>query len=222
MAPIAPRDLPAVDESQAERAEKAAKVVANMPKMFADHAKAIAVIPGVKKAAFGFGGRWGKGLISMRDENGAWIPPSFIEISGGSFGLQLGFESSDLVLIFTDKDAVNSLLRAKLTLGGTASAAAGPVGRQAEAGTPILLNSGILSYSHSSGLFAGISLEGSALTIDDSSNRKVYGKYISGDEILLDRRVQTNETVAPFLDALEQYVPASWEERHQATTMLLE
>jgi lipid-binding SYLF domain-containing protein len=204
----APRELPAVNVAEAQRARAAAEVLADLPEELAEKAEAIAVIPGVKKAAFVIGGRWGKGLISVRgSENGQWIPPSFIEISGGSLGFQLGIQSTDLVLVFTDADAVNSLLRGKLTLNGQASAAAGPIGRDAQAGVDLLMSSGILSYSHAKGLFAGVSLDGSVITIDDTSNHKVYGKYINGDEILIDRRVASNEVVSPFLDALDQHMP---------------
>lgn len=203
----APRDLPEVRTSEAARALSAGEVLADLPEKLAKQAKAIAVIPGVKKLALGWGGRWGKGLISMRDDNGFWIPPSFIEISGGSFGFQLGVQSTDLVLIFTDADAVNSLLRGKLTFNGNGSAAAGPYGREGQAGVDVLGSSGILAYSRAKGLFAGVSLDGSAITIDDTANHRVYGKYINGDEILMDRRVASNEVVAPFLDALDKHIP---------------
>jgi len=178
-----------------------------MPKWFEKDAVAIAVIPGVKKAAFVFGGRWGKGLISARDEYGNWIEPSFINIGGVNWGLQLGVQSTDLVLVFTNRDAINALLRTKLTLNGDAQAAAGPVGRYAKAGVTIGMQSGILAFSHNKGLFVGISLDGSALTVDDSANAKVYGKYINGDEILLARRVESNEAVEPFLAALNRRMP---------------
>src|SRR6185369_12704637 len=109
-------------------------------------AKAIAVIPGVKKAAFVFGGRWGKGLLTRRGEDGRWIPPSYIQIAGGNFGFQAGIQSTDLVLIFTSEDAIDSLLRGKLTLNADASAAAGPWGKKLQVGVPILLNSGIYAF----------------------------------------------------------------------------
>jgi lipid-binding SYLF domain-containing protein len=144
----------------------------------------------------------------MRDPDGRWIPPSFIQISGGNFGLQAGVESTDLVLIFTSEDAIRSLLRGKLTLNADASGAAGPIGRQAQVGVPLLLNSGIYAFfPRSKGLFGGVSFDGDAITIDDSSNQRVYGKYINGDEILLDRRVEVNTVVAPFLNALEMHSP---------------
>ena len=119
----------------------------------------------------------------------------------------LGVESTDLVLVFTDESAINALLRGKLTLNADASAAAGPFGRTLTVGVPILLNSGIWAYSRSKGLYAGISLDGSAITIDDSSNARVYGKYISGDEVLLYRRVEPQAAVAPFMNAIERYSP---------------
>jgi lipid-binding SYLF domain-containing protein len=216
---VAPRDLPPVYKDEADRAKEAANIVSTMPgRSMVRGERAVAVIPGVKKAAFLFGGRWGKGLLTMRDENGHWLPPAFIQITGGNFGFQAGFESTDLVLIFTSESAIRSLLRGKLTLNADASGAAGPVGRKVEAGVPVLLNSGIYAYSRSSGLFAGVSLDGSVVTIDDSSNEKVYGKYINGDQILLDRRVEGNAAVAPFLNAMEAYSPSIPAEQAQATT----
>jgi lipid-binding SYLF domain-containing protein len=190
-----------------DRARSAANVIADSPRSMICGARAIAVIPGVKKAAFGFGVRWGRGLLTMRDEDGNWLPPSYISITGGNVGFQAGIQSTDLVLIFTNTDAVRSLLRGKLTLNADASAAAGPVGRKAQAGVPILMNSGIYAFSRSKGLFAGVSLDGAAITIDDTANARVYGKYINGDQILLDQRVEPNVAVAPFLNALATYSP---------------
>jgi lipid-binding SYLF domain-containing protein len=205
---MVPRTLPAVYQEEFNRAVSAAEVISDFtPQGMIEDIKAVAVIPGVKKAAFGFGARWGKGLISRRDEEGAWLPPSFIEITGGNFGFQAGVQSTDLVLIFTNEDAVNALLRGKLTLNADASAAAGPIGRKAQVGVPILINSGIYTYSRSRGLFAGVSLDGAAITIDDTSNHRVYGMGASGDSILIEERVAANEAVAPFLNALETFSP---------------
>jgi lipid-binding SYLF domain-containing protein len=206
---IAPRDLPELASAEAERSRDAAEVLSKLPaRRMVPGERAIAVIPGVKKAAFGFGARWGRGLMTMRDEDGRWLPPSFIQITGGNIGFQLGLQSTDLVLIFTDEDAINALLRGKLTLNADASAAGGPWGRTLSAGVPILLNSGIWAYSSSKGLFAGVSLDGSAITIDDGSNARVYGKFISGDEILRYRRVEPQAAVAPFMNAIEHYSPS--------------
>jgi lipid-binding SYLF domain-containing protein len=206
---IAPRDLTLVYQREADRAADAARVLERFPNQgMIEDAKAIAVIPGVKKGAFGLGARWGKGLMTKRGPDGRWLPPSYIEITGGNVGFQAGFQSTDLVLVFTNEDAINSILKGKLTLNADASAAAGSVGRKAQAGVPILVNSGIYSFmSKSRGLFAGVSLDGAAITVDDTANQRVYGKYITGDQILLDRRVEVNEAVAPFLNALETYSP---------------
>lgn len=205
---IAPRILPEVYEAEAARSVDAANVVKDAPgqDMIRD-AKAIAVIPGMKKGAFIFGGRWGKGLMTKRDPDGHWQPPSFIEIAGGNVGFQAGYQSTDLVLIFTDERAIQSVLRGKLTLNADASAAAGPIGRKLQVGVPILLNAGIYAYSRSHGIFAGISLDGATIKIDDTSNQRVYGKCIDGSEILLDRRVLPNTVVAPFLNAMESVSP---------------
>jgi len=199
---------PLVYQDEMRRAERAARIINRISMDTIRNAKAIAVIPGVKKAALVFGHRWGKGLLTRRGEDGRWIPPSYIEISGGNFGFQAGVQSTDLVLVFTDESAVKALLSGKLTLSADASAAAGPKGKKAKASVPIPLNSGIWAWSDSKGLFAGGSLDGAAVTIDDSSNARVYGKSISGDEILTHRRVEVNPAVSPFLNALEMRVSA--------------
>jgi lipid-binding SYLF domain-containing protein len=154
-----------------------------IPDELMEHAVAVAVIPHMVKGAFGLGGTFGKGLVSHR-VNGKWAAPAFIEIGGGSFGLQLGVQATDVILVFTSEDGFKGLLDGKLKLGADAGIAAGPVGRKAEAGTDILLKSPVLSYSRSKGLFAGVSLEGAVVTIDDSANKKVYGKDVTGHDIL--------------------------------------
>src|SRR5262245_59834353 len=120
--------------------------------------------------AFAIGFRWGKGVLSRRDETGRWLPPSYINLRGASIGPQLGFQMTDLILVFTDHKAVEALLKGKLTLGVGASASAGPVGRDLSIGTDVLLRSAIYSYSRAKGLFAGVALNGTTITIDDSSN----------------------------------------------------
>jgi lipid-binding SYLF domain-containing protein len=171
-----------------------------------ERAVAIAVIPNMKKGAFGLGGTYGKGLVSRR-MNGKWGAPAFIEIGGGSFGLQLGVESTDVVLVFTSENGFKGLLDGKVKLGADAGVAAGPVGRKAEASTDVLLKSPVLSYSRSKGLFAGVSLEGAVVTIDDSANKKVYGKDVTGHDILEGKAVRVNSDVAPFVHALEMASP---------------
>src|SRR3954469_22727755 len=160
---------------EAMRAESAAAVLheimdapdQGIPDGLLKKAYGIAVIPHVVKGAMGIGGRYGKGLVAERNADGGWGTPLFIEIGGGSFGLQLGVEATDVVMVFTNRDGIRPLLKGKLTIGADASATAGPVGRNAEAGTDVLLNSAIYSYSRSKGLFAGIALDGAVIQLDD-------------------------------------------------------
>jgi lipid-binding SYLF domain-containing protein len=199
-----------------DRSTNAAKVLGEImtiredgiPEELMAHAKAVAVIPHVVKGALGLGGQYGKGLVSTRLENGRWSTPSFVDIGGGSFGLQIGVQATDLILVFTDDSGFRGLLKGKVKLGADASVAAGPVGRKAEVGTDVLLKSGVFAYSRSKGLFAGISLDGSAVTINDSANEAVYGKEVTAQDILLRGRVSSNDVVAPFMQALERYSPA--------------
>jgi lipid-binding SYLF domain-containing protein len=201
--------------AEADRVAEAAGVLTeimsipenSIPEELMARAHGIAVIPHVVKGAFGIGGQWGKGLMSQRHEDGGWSPPAYIEIGGGSFGLQIGVQASDIVLVFTDEDGLKGLLKGKLKLGADASATAGPVGRNAEVGTDILLRSAVFAYSRSKGLFAGISLDGSVVSIDDSANAKIYGKNVTGEQILLGKGVQTNATVEPLLKSIQKVSP---------------
>jgi lipid-binding SYLF domain-containing protein len=201
----------------AERAQNAAEVLRDtvgisekgIPQELLSGARGIAVFPRVIKGAFIVGGRYGKGLVSQRMPDGRWSTPAFVEIGGGSVGFQIGGAATDLVLVFKNDEGIRSLLKGKLTLGADVSVAAGPVGRSAEAGTDVRFDSAIYSYSRSKGLFAGVALNGAAITMDDSANRKVYGKSVSGEDILLERQVKMTSTVKPFVDALEKYAPRS-------------
>jgi len=199
---------------QGERAQAAASVLTEImgipekgiPDELMGRATGIAVIPHVVKGAFGIGGRYGKGLMSQRMSNGQWSAPTFVDIGGGSVGFQLGVEATDLVLVFTNKEGVNSLLKGKVKLGADATVAAGPVGRKGEIGTDIKLNSAVYSYSRSKGLFAGVSLDGAAITIDDSGNQKAYGKDVRAEDLLMGK-VKSNAVVMPFMNALAKYSP---------------
>jgi len=146
-----------------------------VPEELLQSAQCIGIIPGEKKLALGIGGNYGKGLVTCRTAKG-WSAPLFISIGGGSWGLQLGGESTDIVMIFRNRSGVESLLSDKFKIGGDASAAAGPVGRHAEAGTDVKLNSEILTYSRSKGAFAGISLNGAVVQPDESGNTAMYGE----------------------------------------------
>jgi lipid-binding SYLF domain-containing protein len=138
-------------------------------------AQGIAVFPGVLKAAFIVGARYGQGVFVARMPDGSWSEPSFINLVGASFGFQAGAESTDLVLVFRTKKSVEALGTGDITLGGTVSVAAGPIGRSAQASTDIQLKAEILSYSRTRGLFAGAALDGAGLQIDKDSNMSIYG-----------------------------------------------
>jgi lipid-binding SYLF domain-containing protein len=202
-------------KDEADRATKAGSVLSEImaapdqgiPEDLLEKAHAIAIIPHVVKGAFIVGGRYGKGLIARRTEAGNWSAPAFITIGGGSVGFQIGGSATDLVLVFTNEDGLKPLLKGKFTVGGDASVAAGPVGRTASGSTDITLSSAIYSYSRSKGLFAGVSLAGASITMDDSANQAVYGSPVTGEDILLRGKVRTNTIVRPFIASLEKYVP---------------
>src|SRR4030042_5677447 len=137
-----------------------------IPPALRNNTQGIPIIPGVIKAGFVIGGRHGSGIMVVRDKKGEWSTPSFVALTGGSIGWQVGAQSADIILVFKSRRGINNMMKGKFTLGGDASIAAGPVGRQVEAGTDVQLKAEIVSYSRTRGLFAGLSLEGAALQID--------------------------------------------------------
>jgi len=169
----------------------------------------VAVIPGVKKAAVGIGGRFGFGAASCRQGGEhAWGPPLMIEFKGGSFGLQIGGQETDVVLLFMNQKGVEYLLRDKFTLGADASIAVGPVGRAGEAATDVQMRAEILSYSRNRGLFAGIALEGTSLKQDEKENRVLYGPLVSPRDLLLKTGRETPAEARSFIAALQRLAPA--------------
>jgi lipid-binding SYLF domain-containing protein len=176
-----------------------------IPPVLLRDAKAIAIIPGVIKGAFVVGGRHGTGVLSVKDDAGKWSDPLFVSITGGSVGWQVGGTSTDLILVFKSLRDVESLMKGKFTLGADAAVAAGPVGRKVSAATDVMLKSGILSYSRSRGLFAGVSLEGAALLIDDDANAVYYNKPgITPGDVLGGSGKKTPET-EKLQQLLKQY-----------------
>jgi lipid-binding SYLF domain-containing protein len=157
-----------------------------IPKELLDTAEAIAVFPGVIKAAFVFGGRGGQGVISRRVKGG-WSAPAFFNLGGGSFGPQIGAQRTDYVLLIMNESGLNGLLKDKFELGGEAGIAAGPVGREAAASTNPRMDAGILSYSRSKGVFIGAALKGAVISPDNDLNEAVYGK--KADQVLQSPRV---------------------------------
>src|SRR4051812_23911293 len=173
------------DESSrlAESARVIQEIKPEIPQDYWDRARCVGVIPGLKKAAFIFGGEYGKGVLSCKAGD-AWSAPVFIELAKGSWGFQAGAEQVDLALLVMNESGVDKLLRNKTTLGADASVAAGPIGRRGAVGTDAALSAEILSYSRSKGLFAGIDLSGGVLRPDEDSNRQIYGANASPRTIL--------------------------------------
>lgn len=147
----------------------------SIPPSLLARAYAIAVIPNVIKVGFGLGARRGKGVIVVRHEDNSWSNPAFITLTGGSFGFQIGAQSTDIILVFKTRSGVEGITNGKLTLGADASIAAGPVGRHTSAATDLTFKAEVYSYSRSRGLFAGVALEGAGITMDRKSNAAFYG-----------------------------------------------
>jgi len=168
------------------------------------NAKCIAVIPSMIKIAVGFGGNHGKGVATCRTENGSWSAPAPISITGGSWGLQLGGQAIDLVMVVTNQQGMEHLLSSKFKLGADASAAAGPVGRDAGADTDIKMKAEVLTYSRARGLFAGIDLNGAVVTQDKDETHLLYSKFVPFSEIL-SGKVRPPDVARPFLAAVRKY-----------------
>jgi lipid-binding SYLF domain-containing protein len=154
-----------------------------IPQDLLGKAKCVAIIPGEEKAAFIFGGNYGKGLATCRTASG-WSAPMFLAVGGGSVGFQIGASFTDVVLLFMNDHALQSLMSDKFTIGADATVAAGPVGRQAAADTDIKLKAEILSYSRSKGVFAGVSVDGAVVQADHSGDKAMYGSDTTHQEIL--------------------------------------
>jgi lipid-binding SYLF domain-containing protein len=156
-----------------------------IPPALLHKARAIAIIPGFLKAAYVIGGEHGKGVVCVRHDDGAWSDPAFISMTGGSLGFQIGVEKADIILVFKDRESVETIANGKFTLGGSASVAAGPVGRSAQASTDINFVAEVYSYSRAKGIFAGISINGASLDMDKSANERFYRNFdIKVDDIL--------------------------------------
>ena len=175
----------------------------NVPHWLLDRAYAVAVLPEVIKGGLVFGGRYGSGVMSLRQPDGSWSNPVFITIAGGSWGFQFGVQSTDLMLVFTSKASVEGLIGGKVTLGADASVAAGPLGRQGAAATDIGMNSQIYSYSRNKGLFFGIALDGSAISIDHKAYASYYEKPgILASDITSPTASHTHESGEKFIATL--------------------
>jgi SH3 domain-containing YSC84-like protein 1 len=199
-------------KDETKQSDKAARVFDEImnapdkaiPKTVLDSAECIAVFPSVIKAGFVVGGRGGRGVASCRIGH-TWSAPAYFNLAGGSFGLQIGAQSTDFVLLFMNKEGINHLISSKFEVGGDASVAAGPVGREAGASTDWKLGAQILSYSRSRGLFAGLELKGVAITPDSDDMRDVYGSGVTAKEVLQDSKFTAPETVRQFPQTLTKY-----------------
>jgi SH3 domain-containing YSC84-like protein 1 len=197
-------------EASTERLEKAGRVISEImsapdqgiPEEVLEHAKCIAVVPHMIKGGFVFGAENGRGVATCRTARG-WSAPAFFAITGGNWGLQIGLEGIDLVMIIQDERGMQRLLSSKFELGADASAAAGPVGRHASADTDWKLNTEILTYSRAKGLFAGLTLNGASIRRDDDSMEGFYGRHVSSRDVLAGK-VAIPAAAQPFLSAIHE------------------
>jgi lipid-binding SYLF domain-containing protein len=202
-----------------ERVENAGKVMQeilaapdSIPSSVLDKADCVVVLPSVVKFALGIGGSYGRGVMTCRSGKnfrGACGAPTMMALEGGSFGLQLGGQATDFVLLLMNSRAASSILTSKVKLGGDASAAAGPVGRTASAETDVAMQAEILSYSRARGLFAGISLAGSTLRADGGANKNLYGKDVSAQAIVFEEAVPAPASAKTLRDVLQKASPTN-------------
>jgi lipid-binding SYLF domain-containing protein len=202
------------ESAEADRVREATTVLREImdapdhavPSSIAGKAEGIAVFPSVLKGGFIIGGHWGRGLVSVRNhENGAWSSPAFLTIAGGSFGAQIGGQAVDLVLVIMGRRGLNQLLGNQFKIGVDAAAAAGPVGRNAEASTDIQLRAEILSYSRSRGLFVGATINGATVKEDRDANARFYGERFGSKEIVLEGRGDARAPVPAWTAMLAKY-----------------
>jgi SH3 domain-containing YSC84-like protein 1 len=182
----------------------------DIPQGLLEKADCVGVYPSVLKAAFVVGGSYGRGAMTCRqgeDFRGSWGAPTMMALEGGSFGFQIGGQATDFVLLVMNEGGARGILAGKVKLGGDASVAAGPVGRDASAETDVTLRSEILSYSRSRGLFAGISLEGSTIRPVNKANKQIYGKGLEAKQIVLSDQVRVPDVAEQLVSTLNNKTP---------------
>ncbi len=181
-----------------------------IPHDLLDKSACVVVYPSVKKAAFVVGGSYGRGVITCRtgkNYNGPWSAPAMFALEGASFGFQIGGQATDFVLLIMNDKGARSVMSSKVKLGADASAAAGPVGRDASAETDVVLKAEILSWSRAQGLFAGVSLAGSTMRADDGANKAVYGKDVTAQDIVFGGKVKAPAAARGLLGELTKITP---------------
>jgi lipid-binding SYLF domain-containing protein len=202
----------AVDNDTANRLNAAADVMnqimatpdKGIPQDLLDKAACAVIVPNVKKGAFIIGAKYGRGFIVCRRANHGWSAPAGVRVEGGSVGFQIGGSETDVVMLLMNQSGIDKLLSSKFTIGGDASAAAGPVGRTASAQTDAQLHAELLTYSRARGLFAGVSLDGATLRPDDDANKDMYGRKMSNKDVVLGT-VQAPSSAARLLAELNQH-----------------
>jgi lipid-binding SYLF domain-containing protein len=206
-------------EKEQDRVENSGKVMQeilnapdSIPQSVLDKADCVVVLPSVVKAAFIVGASYGRGVMTCRggkDFQGKWGAPTMMALEGGSFGLQIGGQATDFVLLMMNSRSATGVLSSKVKLGGDASAAAGPVGRTASAETDATMRAEILSYSRARGAFAGVSLAGSTLRADNDANKNLYGKKIDAKEIVMDGAVKAPPSASTLISTLDKASPVN-------------
>ncbi len=176
-----------------------------IPSAILDKAEGIAVFPSTIKAGLLVGGQRGRGILSVRGESGTWSAPAFLTLTGGSIGLQIGAQATDLVLVIMNRRGLENLVRNQFKVGADASVAAGPVGRDAQASTDIQMRAQILSYSRARGVFAGVTINGSTIRQDKDANERFYGKPYETKQIVFERLGGAPDPVAGWREALNKY-----------------
>jgi lipid-binding SYLF domain-containing protein len=196
--------------------EEVLNIPDNIPQELLQKAECVIVIPSMMKVALGVGGSYGRGAMvcrSGKNFDGPWGAPALYALEGGSFGLQLGGEATDLVLLVLNNRGMNALFNSKVKLGGDASVAAGPKGRRLSAATDASLRAEILSYSRSRGLFAGVSLEGTTLRPDDDANKQIYGRKVTVRSIVSGSNIEVPVAGRRLVDALRKHAPRNESKR---------
>jgi lipid-binding SYLF domain-containing protein len=206
----------AADDEKLERIDKSREVIQEfigmpegIPRDLVEKAECLAVIPSSKKFALGVGATFGKGVLVCRSNggHGRWGAPLMLHTEGGSYGLQVGGQSADVVLLIMNRKGVDKLLESKLTLGADASVAAGPVGRKAAAATDAQMHAEILSYSRSRGVFAGVSLEGASVRPDKDANERLYGAQVNPRSLVLEGTGTVPPQARALVDTLQSLAP---------------
>jgi lipid-binding SYLF domain-containing protein len=205
------------EEKEADRIKNAATVLKeildipdDIPQDFLDKARCVIVFPSVVKAAFIVGGSYGRGVMvcrSGKDFSGAWGAPVMMALEGGSFGLQIGGQATDFVILVMNGRGAESVLHSKVKLGADASIAAGPKGRDAQAATDVTFRAEMLSYSRARGVFAGVSLEGSTLRPDNDANRRLYGHDVNPEKVITERSVEAPPAAHDLIAVLQKASP---------------